>query len=96
VITTLYTQSGKHIVPDDGLELLLRDDLKNMSLSCLIGTLGGYHFKSHIYLTIWKTDWKLANICPIFKKDDALDKTKYRYLSILQNICNVFVKILSI
>ena len=40
-------------------------------------------------------DWKLAEICPIFKKDDALDKTKYRPVSILVILDKIFEKCLN-
>jgi hypothetical protein len=41
------------------------------------------------------TDWKLADICPMFKKDDALDKTKYRPVSILVILDKIFEKCLN-
>ena len=35
-------------------------------------------------------EWKLAEICPIFKTDDEFDKSKYRPLSILVLLDKVF------
>ena len=35
-------------------------------------------FASHPF-----TEWKLAEICPVFKKNDAQDKAMYRPVSIL-------------
>ena len=35
-------------------------------------------------------EWKLAEICPIFKRDDELDKSKYRPVSILLLLDKVF------
>ena len=40
-------------------------------------------------------DWKLAELCPIFKKDDVLDKTKYRPVSILVLLDKIFEKCLN-
>ena len=34
--------------------------------------------------------WKLAEICPIFKKDDPYDKSNYRPVSILVTVDKVF------
>ena len=36
------------------------------------------------------TEWKLAEICPIFKRDDEFDKSKYRPVSILVLLDKVF------
>ena len=35
-------------------------------------------------------EWKLAEICPIFKRDDEFDKSKYRPVSILVLLDKVF------
>ena len=35
-------------------------------------------------------EWKLAEICPIFKRDDQFDKSKYRPVSILVLLDKVF------
>ena len=40
-------------------------------------------------------DWKLAELCPIFKKDDVLDKTKYRPVSIFVLLDKIFEKCLN-
>ena len=40
-------------------------------------------------------DWKLAKLCPIFKKDDVLDKTKYKPVSILVLLDKIFEKCLN-
>ena len=37
---------------------------------------------------------KIADITPIFKKEDPLDKTNYRPLSILPTVANIFERIL--
>ena len=39
--------------------------------------------------------WKLAEICPIFKKDDPHDKSNYRPVSILVTLDKVFEKCLA-
>ena len=40
------------------------------------------------------TEWKLAEICPVFKKNDAQDKAMYRPVSILVVLDKVFEKCL--
>ena len=35
---------------------------------------------------------KLANITPVFKKDDRTDKSNYRPISILPNLSKIFEK----
>ena len=37
---------------------------------------------------------KIADITPIFKKDDPLDKTSYRPISILPTVSRIFERIL--
>ena len=40
-------------------------------------------------------DWKLAEISPVFKKDDVFDKTKYRPVSILVILDKILEKCLN-
>ena len=37
---------------------------------------------------------KLAEVSPVFEKEDALDKENYRYVSVLSNVSKVFERIM--
>lgn len=39
-------------------------------------------------------DWKLADVSPIFKKNDDLDKGNYRHVIVLFNESKVFERII--
>ena len=41
-------------------------------------------------MLVFLLEWKLAAICPIFKRDDEFDKSKYRPVSILVLLDKVF------
>ena len=47
-----------------------------------------------IHLKQVPTDWKHANITPIFKKGDKSDPGNYRQLSLTSQICKVLESIL--
>ena len=42
----------------------------------------------------WKTVSKTTNITPVFKKDDSFDKLKYRPISILPLLSQVFERLI--
>ena len=44
--------------------------------------------------TCFPDDLKLAEVSPIFKKNDDLDKQNYKPVSVLFNVSNVFEKIM--
>ena len=49
-------------------------------------------FNSIITSGHFPNDWKLAEVCPVFKKDDPLNKCNYRPVSILTTLENVLEK----
>ena len=49
-------------------------------------------FNKSLALGIFPSSMKLANITPVFKKDDRTDKCNYRPISILPNLSKVFEK----
>ena len=49
-------------------------------------------FNKSLALGIFPSSMKLANITPVFKKDDRTDKSNYRPISILPNLSKVFEK----
>ena len=42
---------------------------------------------------IFPCQWKQANVCPVFKKDNKSDKTNYRPISLLSSSSNILEKI---
>ena len=42
---------------------------------------------------IFPSQWKQANVCPVFKKDNKSDKTNYRPISLLSSSSNILEKI---
>ena len=49
-------------------------------------------FNKSLALGIFPSSMKLANITPVFKKDDRTDKSNYRPISILPNLSKIFEK----
>ena len=49
-------------------------------------------FNKSLALAVFPSSMKLANITPLFKKDDRTDKSNYRPISILPNLSKVFDK----
>ena len=49
-------------------------------------------FNKSLALAVFPSSMKLANITPLFKKDDRTDKSNYRPISILPNLSKVFEK----
>ena len=49
-------------------------------------------FNKSLALGIFPSPMKLANITPVFKKDDRTDKSSYRAISILPNLSKIFEK----
>ena len=49
-------------------------------------------FNKSLALGIFPSSMKLANITPVFKKDDRTDKSNYRSISILPNLSKIFEK----
>ena len=47
----------------------------------------------HVLLGLFPNELKLADALPVFKKDDDLNKEKYRPASILSHMSKVFEKI---
>ena len=42
---------------------------------------------------IFPSQWKQANVCPVFKKDNKSDKTNYRPISLLSSSSKILEKI---
>ena len=47
----------------------------------------------HVLLGLFPNELKLADVLPVFKKDDDLNKENYRHASILSHMSKVFERI---
>ena len=49
-------------------------------------------FNKSLTLAMFPSSMKLANITPVFKKNDSTDKSNYEPISILPNLSKIFEK----
>ena len=59
----------------------------------LLSVLYSKLFNKSLGTGIFPSQWKQANVCPMFKKDNKSDKTNYRPISLLSSGLNILEKI---
>lgn len=90
IIENLLKLNPKKAIGQDGLS----PKILNLSTAALATPLTNL-FNYCIRTSTLPSDWKMSNVTPIHKKDEATDKNNYRPVSVLPAITKLFEKVMS-
>ena len=77
----------------NALRLRSRDSVQSRSL-CLLAPSLTCIFNQSLLTGIYPSDWKLANVTPIFKNGFKTDLNNYRPISVIPAVAKIFEKII--